>query len=165
MMTADGTDDDLIKLEGWDPKVEEKFMDVSSDGFINEVEAEQEALQNYVYEKNNFTLEELEQLEAMHEDDASGIDVEMNVDMLSLEHDEIASPDELEKSGGLPDLPPTQTHAPHCPEVTKTGLTKLTIMYDWDCGWETGEIVGVSGRGQDRLCCIEFGLKIRASIV
>jgi len=42
--------------------------------------------------------------------------------MLALEHDEIANPDELEKSGDLPTLPSTQRHAPRCPEVTKKGL-------------------------------------------
>jgi hypothetical protein len=125
-------------------------MHVPSDGFMNEVEAEQEALMNYVPDPT-------EAEECAPEDHADGIDVEMNVDMLALEHDEIANPDELEKSGDLPTLPSTQRHAPRCPEVTKKGLIRRTIMYDWDSGWETGEIVGVSGRGRDRLCCVEFG--------
>ena len=34
-----------------------------------------------------------------------------------------------------------------------------SIVRKWlsDPGWGTGEIVGVSGRGRDRLFCIEFG--------
>ena len=79
------------------------------------------------------------------------------MDMLALEHNEIASPGKLEKSGDQSTLPSTQKHAPRCPEVTKKGLVHTTIMYDWDSGWETGEIVGVSGRERDRLCRIEFG--------
>ena len=166
-MSADGTGDELIKLAGWDPKTKYEFMHVPSDGFMNEIEGEQEALMDWV--PKDFTTEELEQIqsaiEMMEENDATGIDVKVHMDMLAIRHDEVVSPGELEKSGDVPDLPATQKHAPRCPEITKKGLINTMIMYDWDSGWEAGEIVGVSGRGQDRMCCIEFPEGGKHSIV
>ena len=87
-ISADGTGDELIKLEGWDPKTKYEFMHVPFDGSMNEVEGEQGALVGWVPKPN-------EAAEPVPEDNVAGIDVEMHMDMLAIGHDEVASPDEL----------------------------------------------------------------------
>ena len=150
LMTADGTDDELIKLEGLPKGQKYEFMHSSPDKWLS-VHAQEPVAELVEDEPEPAPPEELtDELT----DEMEQLEAEMRLDVP--EYEELATQDEADKSGELPTIPSRFAAAPECPEMTKKTLVGETIMYDHDSGWELGKIEIVSGRGSDKLCMISF---------
>ena len=157
LMTADGSDDDKIKLEGFPKDRKYSFMHSNPDKWLAECaqepaepEPEPEGeLEGEEREGDKFTYEELEALEEL--------EAELNMDVPEFE--DLADQAESCKSGDLPQVPTGFAAAPACPKMTKALLLKKLIMYDHDSGWEQGEIMVVTGRGAaEKSCVVVFEL-------
>lgn len=121
MMTADGTGDDSIRLEGWPANKKYEFMDVDVDEYV-ESSAEAAA----------------DDHEEDLEPDAPDSDVETD-EPLDENFDGVSNdPDEFDVVEEDP-MVPEGFEAMGCPDEKK--LKKLSgakIMFRWDSGWEVG---------------------------
>ena len=146
LMTADGTNDELIKLEGFPKGEKYEFMHSSPDKWLSEC-AQEPAEELIEDDPEPAPPEDVT-------DEAEELEAELQLDVP--EYEELANQGEADKSGELPTMPSGFAAAPECPKMTKKALVGETIMYDHDSGWELGRIEIVSGRGSDKLCMITF---------
>jgi len=85
--------------------------------------------------------------------------MECYVDLVAIsdEYDEIAADGEIEKSGEVLRLPDGFELVAECGDLNRSSLEGCWIMYEWDSGWEKGQIVTVSGRSKSkRKCVVQF---------
>ena len=150
MMTADDTDDEPIKLEGFPKGEKYKFMHSCPDKWLSECAQEPVP----VGEAAEGDPEPPPPEDITDEIEHWQVEAELQLD--APEYEELADQVEAEKSGDLPTIPSGFVAAPECPKLTKKTLVGETIMYDHDSGWEPGKVEIVSGRGSDRLCMIMF---------
>lgn len=121
MMTADGSGDDLIKLEGLPEGHKYEFMHVEVD-----TDAPGE--------------DDLEEDEEERPDEIPDADIE-EVPLADEYHDVTDDPTELELFEEDPDMPHGYLFVESCPHVGNVKeMLKKKLMYRWDCGWAQGVI-------------------------
>lgn len=112
LMTADGTCDDKIKLEGWDKADTYEFMHVDL------------------------------QREEDDDDDAAFLEPPVPDDDEEDEEREeacvLAGDLDYEDVPDTPDFPEGATPLAECPDINK--LKKSTVLFKWDCGWSEGTV-------------------------
>ena len=131
-MTADGTGDELIKLEGWCKDKQYTFMDVELD------DDEGSDCDEHVMDDCWIDIPEYEP--PIPDEDGEDVDATAEFEEVSNE------PDELELSDEPLEIPAGYEAMHSCPYINKLSGTK--IMFLWDFGWDLGTVKKRIWRGK-----------------
>ena len=92
------------------------------------------------------------------DDEFDMMDFLIDIEPLAMDYDDIATATELDGSGEALEVPEGWVRVAACPDkLTISMLEKHWIMFDWDSGWELGQIRRAKGRDV-KLCAVKFDL-------
>ena len=132
-MTADGTDDDLIKLEGWPEGKKYEFMDAE----LDEDSGSDDDLELMMHD----CFVDIPEMEPPIPDE-DGEDVLGDPEFEEVDND----PDEYEASDEPFECPNGYEAIPDVPDIRK--LSGMTIMFLWDFGWDKGVVKNKIRKGE-----------------
>ena len=168
---SDGSNDDKIKLEGWEGGSEYEFTDSTPHPWwantwpLGPPWDHQLPAANDDVAGAGIAEDEADEAAAavMAAAEADGADLddvalfEMYDDPIEVMVEGVADQSEMDPSGEPLSVPDGYVRI-DCPDkLTVNLLKKAVIMFDWDSGWELGEIMAVKGRSAtSKECIVQF---------